>query len=287
MVRDWSRLEVEATVAEYLDMLHAELRGEPYNKAAHRRRLQTLLDDRSEGAIERKHQNISAVLIALGLPYIDGYKPLSNYQQLLYDVVEDRVGRAQELIETVAEQVAEPARIPEIEDILAALEEPPKVDRKALPSWEERRARYRARRAPTRTDYLAREAANASLGAAGEEFVVRFERARLIHAGKENLADRVERVSVTLGDREGFDVGSFDEQGTDRLIEVKTTAYGKETPFYLTRNELEVSRERSRHYHLYRLFRFRADPRLFSVRGALDEVCLLDPVQYVSRVVGR
>lgn len=84
---DWSREEVEATVADYLAMLASELAGVHYNKAAQRRELAKLLDNRSEQAIEFKHANISAVLIDLGFPYIPGYKPRSNYQQLLYEVV--------------------------------------------------------------------------------------------------------------------------------------------------------------------------------------------------------
>ena len=36
---DWSRLEVEAAVADYLDMLALELRDEPFNKAEHNRNL--------------------------------------------------------------------------------------------------------------------------------------------------------------------------------------------------------------------------------------------------------
>jgi len=78
MPGDWSRLEVEATVADYVSMLEWEIRGEPYSKAEHRRALQPVLDDRSEGAIEYKYQNTSAVLIDLGYPYIDGYKPAFN-----------------------------------------------------------------------------------------------------------------------------------------------------------------------------------------------------------------
>ena len=34
---DWTRLEVEAVVEDYLAMLSAELSGTPYNKSAHRR----------------------------------------------------------------------------------------------------------------------------------------------------------------------------------------------------------------------------------------------------------
>ena len=87
----WTRLEVEATVADYFSMLEKELRDEPYNKSAHRRTLQPLLNDRTHGAIERKHQNVSAVLIEAGFPWIEGYKPLYNVQSLLRDVVLERL----------------------------------------------------------------------------------------------------------------------------------------------------------------------------------------------------
>jgi len=83
VAEDRSTVEVAATVADYLAMLEHELPGEPYNKRDHNRRLQLLLNGRSHGAIEVKHQNISAVMIELGLPYVDGYKPRVNYQELL------------------------------------------------------------------------------------------------------------------------------------------------------------------------------------------------------------
>jgi hypothetical protein len=73
MSESWSREEVEATVADHLHMLTMELAGRQYNKADHRRKLIRLLNKRTEGAIERKHQNISAVLIELGCPYILGF----------------------------------------------------------------------------------------------------------------------------------------------------------------------------------------------------------------------
>jgi hypothetical protein len=66
----WSKFEVEATVVDYFHMLIQELTGQAYNKSTHRKALMHKLDKRSEGAIERKHQNISAILIALGCPYI-------------------------------------------------------------------------------------------------------------------------------------------------------------------------------------------------------------------------
>lgn len=79
--RPWSRDEVDLIVADHFNMLKAELAGEPYSKAEHRRALQPLLGGRSESSIEFKHQNISAVLVGMGLPYIEGYKPAKNYQK--------------------------------------------------------------------------------------------------------------------------------------------------------------------------------------------------------------
>src|SRR6478609_11823429 len=79
----WSREEVEATVADYLQMLSFELAGQAYNKAAHNRALLRQLNQRTRGAIELKHQNISAILLEQGFAYIPGYKPMGNYQLLL------------------------------------------------------------------------------------------------------------------------------------------------------------------------------------------------------------
>jgi Protein NO VEIN, C-terminal len=41
-------------------------------------------------------------------------------------------------------------------------------------------------------------------------------------------------------------------RGRERLVEVKTTAYGRETPFFVTRNEVEVSGKQDDQYFLYR-----------------------------------
>lgn len=102
MPEDWSRVEVEAAVIDYFAMLAMELRGEAFNKAEHNRALGQMLDNRTRGSIERKHQNISAVLIEAGYPYIDGYKPLGNYQDLLRAVVVERLAGAVALNQTVA-----------------------------------------------------------------------------------------------------------------------------------------------------------------------------------------
>lgn len=280
MAEDWSRAEVEATVADYFDMLDHEVRGQDYNKSAHRRRLASLLNQRTDGAIERKHQNVSAILIELSFVYIAGYKPLQNYQQLLFETVANRLAQSQPLADVVRQQVSEPAPVPTVDDILASLVDPPQRD----PD----RAKYRPSLARERlrpqqgVDYLAIEANNRSLGAAGEEFVLRFEIARLVRAGNDRLASRVERVSETRGDGLGYDVLSFETSGRERLIEVKTTSYGASTPFFVTRRELAVSRDVSEQFQLYRAFDFRRQPRLFCKAGAIEQSFSLEPSQFVA-----
>lgn len=280
MAIDWSRSEVEALVADYLGMLDAELRGTQYNKTEHRRALSRSLSNRSDGSIERKHQNVSAILIEMGYPYINGYKPLSNYQALLYEIVAHRLGLDRQLTATVQDAVQASVVVDLPTDLLSRWELPPEPQvRETYPALRERPPRV-----GSSTNWLQIEARNASLGRAGEEFVLRFERERLLAAGEGNLADRVEHVSQTIGDGEGFDILSFEASGDERLIEVKTTAYGKQVPFFVSKNEVSVSQKRSSTYHLYRLFRFREDPRLYGLQGALDKTCTLDAVQFSARV---
>jgi hypothetical protein len=276
---DWSKEEVEATVADYFAMLAAELSGIAYSKAEHRRRLISLLRDRSQQSIEFKHANISAVLIDLEFPYIAGYKPRSNYQGLLHRTIAERLTSDQQLVRLAAADAEKTILAPQVENILTALTDPP---RPAISS--QRLSDKIAQYSPLPVNYLEREARNRALGLAGEEFVIRFEQARLTSLNRERLASKIQHVSRTRGDAEGFDVLSFEATGAERLIEVKTTKYGRDTPFFISRHELDTSESRSERYHLYRLFEFRQSPKLFTMQGALSSTCKLNPASYHARV---
>lgn len=278
----WSQAEVAATVTDYLAMLASELRGESFNKAAHRRRLQRQLVNRSEQAIEFKHANISAVLIELGLPYITGYKPRGNYQQLLRDEIEGRFDSDRSLQQTVAQVVEEPVALaPAIASLADVIVPGPEISRKDR-TYERTTARPQVAK---RINYLERESRNASLGLAGEEFVMEVEHRRLWDAGARRLADKIDHVSMTRGDGLGFDILSFETDGRERLIEVTTTRFGQHTPFFVSQNEVEVSEARASEYALYRVFAFREQPRLFIVPGALRDMLDLQPIQYRASVV--
>jgi hypothetical protein len=277
MANDWSLEEVEATVSDYFDMLAKELRGEAYNKAEHNRNLQKLLNSRSKAAVELKHQNISAVLIELGYPYIDGYKPRYNYQKLLYEVVEDRLLKATGLQQATARAVEKPVEnLPVVSDVLAILVNPPHREERTV-IYNDRAPRVRP---PPRRNYLELESRNQALGLAGEKLVLEFEEKRLWQAGRKDLASRIQHVSHTQGDHLGFDIASFENDGRDKLIEVKTTRFGEQTPFFASKNEVEISSVREQEYHLYRLFHFTKQPKLFILPGSLRDSCILDATQY-------
>jgi hypothetical protein len=207
---DWSRLEVEAAVSDYFDMLTKELRGESFNKAEHNRELRSSFVARTKGSIERKHQNISAALIDLGYPYIDGYKPLTNAQHLVSQIVEDRLGdlpQLERLIETVVSAPVDAAVLGG--DLLSIHVPAPKAGPSERPS--------------------------------------RFEES----------PRRVARASRN-----------------------KTTRFGSLTPFFASRNEVNLSVGQPGEFHLYRLFKFSEQPRLFTLAGSLRRTCRLDAVQF-------
>ncbi len=271
---DWSREEIDMIVADYLRMLTLELGGQSFSKTLHRQRLKQKLVARSDGAIEFKHGNISAVMIELGFPYVQGYKPRSNFQHELAQVVAAQVQREVLLDEAAVAAVQQPAVMPVPNDFAKVKTDAPVRAHAAKLSISP--SVY----CPFKRDYLEREAANSSLGLAGEEFVVQFEHWRLVELGQKRLAEKVVHVSKVLGDGLGYDVLSFETDGRERLIEVKTTRFGKSTPFFLSKGELALSLQAADKFHLYRLFEFRREPRLFDLPGRLDVNCVLDPITY-------
>lgn len=276
---DWARHEVEACVAAYLQMLALQLNGQQFNKSERVSALIGLLDGRSKGSVEYKFRNISAVLQELGWPTVNGYKALANYQLLLLEVVEEHL-QLDPLLQAAAEHaVQRPAIFAQPQPAEHVWVEMPRATK-----LKDAPPNYAPRFSPAHRDYLAQEARNRSLGNAGELFVLELEAQRLHAAGKTKLANRIEHVSAVQGDGLGYDVLSFEEDGRERLIEVKTTAFCELTPFYVTRNELARSAADSMRYRLYRVFDFRKRPRVFSLPGEINTYCRLNPISYLAEL---
>jgi len=258
----WTDEENDLIVADYFAMLADDVFGRPYSKAEHRRALLPLLNGRSEGSIEFKHQNISAVLKGLGEDWIPGYKPAFNFQMSLVDAV----------VRWLAINPAWLGRLPDSRPA-TGLEEsapiwigPPPTLSNQPPPQELEQMLHIARK----FDVAGRDERNRALGRAGEERVLAHEWASLRSAGRDDLARKVRWVSEEDGDGAGYDIASFAPDGQARLIEVKTTNGWERTPFHITRNELAVADERRSEWRLFRLWNFSREPRAFELYPPLN-----------------
>lgn len=78
------------------------------------------------------------------------------------------------------------------------------------------------------------------IGLRGELLVLEAEKVDLVAQGKTELAERVEHVSQTQGDGQGYDICSYFPNGMKKYIEVKSTTNGSHSSIVLTRNEIGV-----------------------------------------------
>lgn len=270
----WTDTQVDAIVADYFDMLADEFAGRDFNKSEHRRALQALTG-RDPGSIERKHQNISAVLERLGVPFIRGYKPLAHFQNSLLEAVERYLTSSGHRVFRFAE--AAPERVAEASTLWIG--PPPEVAPNHHTEPE------RLRQLIRKFDPAERDARNRNLGKRGEELVYVHEQLALRSAGRDDLARKVEWTSEVRGDGAGYDIRSFEPNGGERLIEVKTTNGPAKTPFFLSEYERAFSDERPDAFRLLRLYSFVEKPSAFELRPPLSERLALNPASYRASLI--
>lgn len=221
-------------------MLGGELSGCSFSKAKHNRALQELIP-RSRGSIELKHQNIGAVLLGLNERWIDGYKPAVNFQNALVDGVLRWLNARPDWLAPKADSV--PSLVRETSSLW--IEPPPAQGNEPLlvdPAFMAAIGRMR--------DVAERDARNRRLGKAGEKPILHHERQSLSQAGRGDLAGKVRWTAEQDGDGFGYDSASFEPDGRERMIEVKTTHEWERSPFHITRNELAVAETRRDDRHL-------------------------------------
>src|SRR6267378_3801840 len=110
---DWQHDELDTIIEDYFAMLAADLAGQQYVKSQHCAALMARIG-RTHRSVEFKHQNISAVLDELGMPWILGYKPKRNYQNAIFDAIDRYLSRNAGILETVAAAPTEPTPQSEI-----------------------------------------------------------------------------------------------------------------------------------------------------------------------------
>ena len=276
---NWSNAEIDLIVSDYFAMLSFETQGVPYVKAQRNRALQAVTG-RSRGSIEFKHENISAVMMHLGMRWISGYKPMANYQDALIE------GIARFLAENPQWWTGDFLPLPTPTGLPNLAAEP-----KAIlwigpppPSFAAKEAidSPPLRRLLAHFDPASRDERNRALGTAGEERVFHHELARLRDEGRADLARRVRWVAAEDGDGAGYDILSFTADGNERLIEVKTTNGYERTPFHISRNECALASERPDAFKLMRLYNFVKEVRAFELSPPLDRHVKLTPTNFLA-----
>ena len=181
---DWSNSELDLIVANYFAMLKEEQAGQIVHKTEHRRLLKTHVQ-RSDGSIEFKHRNISAVLTRLGLPRIRGYIPAWNFQ----GAIAEATGRYLE-IESDPVPMTPSQPLVGFADVPSLFESAPPAAPPISP-----KARTAFERVARKFDPALRDQLNRLLGLAGEQLIYEREKQLLIDQDRVDLARKVRWVS--------------------------------------------------------------------------------------------
>ena len=270
----WSIDEINAIVDDYMSMLLQDLKGEKYNKTSHREKLKPQLNNRTDGSIEFKHQNISAALIDLDYPYIDGYKPRFNYQNELFQAISKKTEEIDfdlpNIIDNNLNKTKKSSK--DLTPILIEVQPPTTINRKINPYEKIEFGRK------TKKNYALIENNNKNLGRRGEELVLEFEKQRVTKLKLD--VSKVQWISEVKGDDEGYDILSLNDDGSARYIEVKTTTQGIDFHFFISGREVEFSKRNKDNYFIYRVFNLNKSPNFYTQKGYVIDSFELFPTEF-------
>lgn len=128
-------------------------------------------------------------------------------------------------------------------------------------------------------DFQAQAKEQKDLGDDGEELVKQYEIDYLKSKGLHDLAAKVE----IMKDGVGYDILSFNSDGSEKYVEVKTTTGNKFTPFFLSDNEFDFMKQNIGKYCIYRVFNYNADynfAEFYEIKGDIEIQLLMKPTNY-------
>lgn len=127
---------------------------------------------------------------------------------------------------------------------------------------------------PKNIDYVALSKITKDLGIKGELYVLKKEKEKLQELNKFELINKVRHIA-TEKDNPGYDIISYDENGNELLIEVKTTKGGYySSPFYLSENELNALANKT-NYYIYRVYNF-------DMRSEIGDITIIKGMEDLS-----
>lgn len=119
------------------------------------------------------------------------------------------------------------------------------------------------------------------IGNKGEQYIIDYEIERLTQANKAELADKIKHISL-VNDAAGYDILSFNEDGSERYIEVKTTKGPIGTDFFISPGEIKFSKV-NKEYYIYRVFEFLSEKmtgKIYIKKGDVEINFNLTPLQF-------
>ena len=134
-----------------------------------------------------------------------------------------------------------------------------------------------------KVDYSVQSKNFKRIGDRGEQIVLRTERLILEDSGRPDLAEKVEQISKH-DDSVGYDIKSYDDNGLEKYIEVKSTL--KPVGFcnlFISSNELRISKNKD-NYYFYIVFDVGSEnPKIWKIKGTdlLDDQNIkISPILY-------
>lgn len=145
----------------------------------------------------------------------------------------------------------------------------------------------------TKRDYVKEAIRNTEKGLQGEILVLNFERERLLkNPVTKPYVEKITHVAQN-GDGHGYDIISYDVDpiSSDKVIEiyieVKTTIGSRNTPFYISENELNVAKLKGERYKIYRVYNYNGMPKLKIIDDLFTDKFIVEPINYIVRGVNQ
>ena len=128
-------------------------------------------------------------------------------------------------------------------------------------------------------DYIKAHKNQMAVGKTGEELILKYEKEKLCSLGKVELSEKVKIVSEDSS--LGYDILSFNENGQEIHIEVKSKAgMLKYFDFYISDNEYQKLKNNTNHIIYYISYLRSPSPFLFKLNGLMINENNIKPVLY-------
>lgn len=253
-----------ATVGAYFSMFAGLSKGEAGDVEAVLQPVRGMLHREPGFDVKNALCQLAMLAIGAGLPVTDRFPPRKVEDHGLVEAFEAFRRQYRTLLDSLAAGVQRNVgRWPHVEDYRLYWTAPPTPG--AMPPAPAHARELRAE------NLAAAEVFSSAWHASAVDFALAWETARLWGSGQRELATRMERAQRDGIGGEGWDILSFEPDGSPRTIIVKATRFGCRQPFLFCAMELEIARDPERSTYVYRLFDALTAPRFCIVQSRLQQ----------------